>query len=50
VAFIYRGAIIDFPLSDFEESVRNSSQGELSQKIRSRATFLALRAPFELII
>jgi hypothetical protein len=39
MAFICRGAIIDFPLSEFEESVRDSSPRELSQKIRSRATF-----------
>jgi hypothetical protein len=39
MAFICRGAIIDFPLSEFEESVRDSSPRELSQKIGSRATF-----------
>jgi hypothetical protein len=50
MAFICRGAITDSPLSDFEESVRDSSQRELSQKICSRATFLTPWAPFELII
>jgi hypothetical protein len=49
-AFICPGAIIDSPLSDFEESVKDSRQRELCQKIGSRATFLALWAPFELII
>jgi len=39
-AFICQSAIIDFPLSDFEESVRDLSQRELSQKTCLRATLL----------
>ena len=37
-AFICRSAIIDFPLSDLEESVVDLNQRELCQKTRLRAT------------
>jgi len=39
-AFICRSAIIDFPMSGLEESVRDLNQRELCQKTGSRATLV----------